>query len=663
MTKRIISLILVLSMLFSVCAVTVSAANEEEFISEVALVYEDSVEKARATIAGTDWKLFEQDLNPNADYIIDDGVYLIYKTSTNVEDAITDLRVMSMYGGYSTSNYKKQLEASRQEYLAMCKNIRTAASEFKTLYEAGDEMAKLAYRQMNYYKDTGETNMLMGDFMLNIPSDNALVTVLFEGNSIAASNLISLLTIGLSNAGHSLAERVAELYAVRDTLTDEEYYADAEALGDALKKLTAKIKRYDALADQYDLFDENMSEEEYKFFKDVAVVVTLAESIQLGDVTLAGMLRAGNWSLSDLYPLVAAFSEGQKALIKMGTFELVLKYATPSDSIEALNEMLDEQEKHLMDEDGNIKHIDVYIGVDRSVFKGNFAMTNEAERQQALTGNTWDMLNANHTSDAFDAATIITACCDFVLMCATGFVGANILPDNVGITALTYTIKNTIETPLINGTTVSFTNTVTYVSPTGIMFWTSMGLALVTAGLAGISSWYGYYNPDYTVIPDTMIDVRETDLGDKYIKYTAAKVYNDKDGRNADLNAYQGKEWIALYYTKDATAGKCLTPNFVFSDNNSTIARRHQGISMFGETKAYNLNSHVFSKKAPSVYVSIRYSTAKKAAADMPDVVGAMLDGAIYALIALGGIGVGVGATLLIQKGKKKNKKETPEAL
>ena len=104
MTQKIISLILVLATLLSVCSVAVSAASGEEFISEVALVYEDSVEDAKAAIAGTDWKLWEQDLNPKADYMFDDGVYLIYKTSTNVEDAITDLRVMDMYGGYSTSN-------------------------------------------------------------------------------------------------------------------------------------------------------------------------------------------------------------------------------------------------------------------------------------------------------------------------------------------------------------------------------------------------------------------------------------------------------------------------------------------------------------------------------------------------------------------------------
>ena len=56
--KKIISMILVLAALFSVCAVTANAAKEEEFISDVALVYEDSVEDAREAIAGTEWKLF-----------------------------------------------------------------------------------------------------------------------------------------------------------------------------------------------------------------------------------------------------------------------------------------------------------------------------------------------------------------------------------------------------------------------------------------------------------------------------------------------------------------------------------------------------------------------------------------------------------------------------
>ena len=104
MKKRIISLILVLASLFSLTAVYASAASNEEYLSDVALIYRPNITEAKYAIKDTDWKLLEYDLNPNADAFLDEGVYLIYKTSTNVEDAITDLRVMDMYGGYSNSN-------------------------------------------------------------------------------------------------------------------------------------------------------------------------------------------------------------------------------------------------------------------------------------------------------------------------------------------------------------------------------------------------------------------------------------------------------------------------------------------------------------------------------------------------------------------------------
>ena len=659
MKKRIISFILTLTLLFSFVSVYASAASGEEYISEVSLVYRDTLEEAKAAIAGTDWKLYEQDLNPKADYWFDNGVYLIYKTSTDVEDAITDLRVMDMYGGFSTSSYKEQLEASRQEYLKSASQLRIAADEFKALYEAGDEMAKIAYRQMNYYKDT-DTNSLMGDFMLNIPSDNALVTVMMEGNAIVSSNLLALLAIGLSNVEDSLAERVAALYAVRDSLTDEVYYNDAVALNSELETLAAKIKRYDSLADKYQLYDDNMGEEEYQFVKDFATVSLLAESIQLGDVTLAGMLRAGNWTVQDIYPLVAAFSQGQMALIKMGAFELTLKHATPSDSVEALNEVVSEIEKDMTDENGNINPIDVYVGVDRSVFNGVFAMTNAAERQQAIAGETWGIRDAASSSKNFYIAAGVLAALDIV---AWGCFAHAL--QHVPVTATFYKITyNTLVFTGVDakGLAFSFTDltTSTSVNAAGVWFWTAVGLALIAIGLSSISTWYNYYNPDYTVIPDNMVDVIETDIGDRYIKYTAAKVYNDPDGRNADFNAYQGKEWNALYYTKDASAGKCLTPKFAYSDNNSSIARRHQGISMFGESEAFNLISHAYDGKAPAVYVTIRYSTAKKAAADIPSVVGSMFsDGALYTLTALGGAAVGVGAVFAI--GALKKKKEVPD--
>jgi hypothetical protein len=75
---------------------------------------------------------------------------------------------------------------------------------------------------------------------------------------------------------------------------------------------------------------------------------------------------------------------------------------------------------------------------------------------------------------------------------------------------------------------------------------------------------------------------------------------------------------------------------------------------MCGEDVAFNLNSHVYTDGAEGVYLTVRYSTAKKAAADMPTVVGSIFGGMYYVLAAVGGAGLGIGGMALFQHLKKK---------
>ena len=653
------------------------AASNEEFLSEVALVYEDSVEEAQAAIAGTDWKLYNKDLNPNADALFDDGVYLIYKTSTNVEDAITDLRVMDMYGGYSTTNYKQQLEESRSQYMQAIADLRVATDEFKNLYNAGDDMAELAYRQMNYYKDVRtengtETDMLMGEFFLNMPDDEKVVQVMFEGNSIVVTNLISLIAVGISGAsGTTLATRIAEQYAIKDSLTDEEYHEDAVALGKSFDGIKAKLLRYDALKEEYDLEDEEMTEEEYVFLTEYATVADLLTIIKYGDKTLAEFLR-GEWKTKDLYPIVAAFTAGQRALVGMGQLETVLKYNSPSKPIEELTKMVEKMEAGMKDANGNLPIYDVYEGVDREIFKGDFAMTNAAERQQALTGETWGWGDAASRSTGMAVGYIVSGVVDVAMAgVAVGLAVKSAMLEKAANTLIA-TIVETEGQNMIFSKIVMAPNTeakealALFTAKWGglktAMTVGSIAFTLILIGGYGIATLYNYFNPDYLEVPTTIVDVRETDLGDKYVKYSAAKVFNGEEGQEvADFNAYEGKEWIALYYTKDANAGNCLTPNFVYRENNATVSKRHQGVSMFGENNAFNLNSHVYNKDAVGIYLTVRYSTTKKAAADMPTVIGTIAGGAYYVLTAIGGAGLGIGGMALFQNFKKKKKEEVAE--
>ena len=642
--------------------ITTYAATDEEFLSEVALVYEDSIEGAQAAIAGTDWKIFNKDLNANADVVFDDGVYLIYKTSTNVEDAITDLRVMDMYGGYVTTNYQKQLEKSRNQYKQAIADLRIATEEFKELYNAEDGMAQLAYRQMNYYKDIKttngtETDMLMGEFFLNMPADEKIVQVMFEGNGYIVSNLMSLLAVGISGAsGETLATRIAEKYEIKDSLGSKEYHEDATALAKSFDSIKAKLIRYEALKEDYDLEDEKMTDEEYTFLTEYATIAELLTEIEYGKETLAEFIK-GSWGTEDLYPIVAALTPGQKALVGMGQLETVLKYNTPSKPIDELTQALTEMEEMMKEENGGVlPTYDVYTGVDREIFKGDFAMTTAAERQQALTGETWGWGNAASRGLGVKIGYI-----------AASVVDAALLGVFTGLAIKTSILKagvNEIIPDAVLGLIDGEDRLLAFTSKWGGLqtacMWGSIALTLIILGTYGITTLYNYYHRDYLTIPNALIDVKETDLGDKYVKYSAAKVFNGEDDeQNADFNAYQGKEWNALYYTKDANAGNCLTPNLVYRENNNTVSKRHQGVSMFGENNAYNLNSHVYNKNAVGIYLSVRYSTTKKAAEDMPAVVGSIVSqGAYYVLTGVGGIALGAGAMAIVQNLKKKKKSD-----
>ena len=283
-------------------------------------------------------------------------------------------------------------------------------------------------------------------------------------------------------------------------------------------------------------------------------------------------------------------------------------------------------------------------------------MTNAAERQQALTGKTWGLSDAASRSELVSITYVIASIVD--VAAAATFIGLSVK----------YSALASAADAFVEGTAMEMLNTVgmadAFVDKWGGLmtgsFGVAIGLTLIILGGYGISTWYNYYNPDYTEIPNTMVDVKNTDVGDKYVKYTAAKVYGDKEGKNADFNAYEGKEWIALYYTKDAIAGNSLTPNFSFSETSATVARRYQGVSMFGETNAYNLNSHVYSKNAKGAYLTVRYSNTKKAAANTPGIVASIFGGeTLYLVVGSCGLFVGAASAVAVSVAKKKKKEES----
>ena len=115
--KALIAMLLVISMLMS--ATVVAFAAQEEYLSELRLIYANSYMEAKQALANSklqDYRIYEENLNMGTGEI---GVWLAYKTTTDVNNAITDIAVMQMGGGYSEGNYQQMIKKSRDEYLAI----------------------------------------------------------------------------------------------------------------------------------------------------------------------------------------------------------------------------------------------------------------------------------------------------------------------------------------------------------------------------------------------------------------------------------------------------------------------------------------------------------------------------------------------------------------
>ena len=80
-----------------------------------------------------------------------DCVYIGYKTTTNPDEAITDISLMQMDGGYSFSEYEAMLERKRQELSAIIQSFAESIVEARSNYFAGHKGAQAAYKIFDFF--------------------------------------------------------------------------------------------------------------------------------------------------------------------------------------------------------------------------------------------------------------------------------------------------------------------------------------------------------------------------------------------------------------------------------------------------------------------------------------------------------------------------------
>ena len=418
--KGMIAILLVVSMLMS-ATVAAFAAKEEVYLSDLRLVYADTYEEAKQVLASSKlegYQVLDENLNSGTGK---KGTWLAYKTTTDIDDAITDISVMQMGGGYSEGNYQQMIQNSKNEYLAMGEIYLQAIEYFSEAYDAGNFLASSAYRQLNVYAGLDVyTDDRLGDLFVECAlTENDLATLFMQGNSYVLKNIRSLLAMGVSynEEGLTYLQRVSYLASdtysgyldesVADVTADDIYVSDSEDI-DVLAALIASdistfrnmFQELAAYEDELNYADEELTDLEIKYaeYKAVAEMMRAVDYLNgqsLYDFCMTYSVNTKDYS--ELYPLAEALNDGQISLTKVGHFYDVVRYSM-SDAPEAtITEQLDELEAEFAE-----KPFSVYTGVDRDIFKGTFAVTSAASRADAYT-DSYSLAEALFGNDAWIA--------------------------------------------------------------------------------------------------------------------------------------------------------------------------------------------------------------------------------------------------------------------
>ena len=428
--KVLVALVLTLTFIVLVPMNTVGAAeNNGKYVSEVYVAYGKDADEAKKTLNDKGYTPVNGNLNEGGKTY----AMLGYKTTDDPQQAITDLSVMNMNGGYSVTDYKHLLTQQKTNIANFLTEFMPAIKEYRANLKAGKARAVFVHDMLNKYTEDDSSKKL-GDLFNSetlqdklgitesINAENPdklpdLITLLMQGNTAVLNSVEKLLAISADSGEGTFLDRFAS--KSYDDLLDE--------LEDKRPELNTETKRKQQLDNEYEdivlgfteaaaklrndlvayengkLKLESASEEEIKKEfassdkdEDVAKIETqmnINRFAEIGSLYLAlkdyegGKFKKGellNFFMRDeidaeeLYPMAAALSDGQKAGLNFVSLSDLLRYSLIDD--DAWKKELDQLKSSLSEMGG----MSVYDGVDRNVFKedGSVAMTDKAMRSE-----------------------------------------------------------------------------------------------------------------------------------------------------------------------------------------------------------------------------------------------------------------------------------------
>lgn len=595
--KRFISVSLVLIMILTM---TVTAAPRRvRYISDVIVAFGNTYDEAVQWLKSNGWSNYiEADLNKNSSSMFDKdrAVVIGYRTTYNVNEAITDLALMNMEGGYSYTSYNDMLDKKKNDLKIFATDFSYALQEYRTNYNKGNQKAITTYNLLNEFVDD-DTGKPVGSLFLNLLKEemseseyNGLTnverkdhgdftTMMLQGNSLAIIAIERIVAMATDTNDTSWLERLSALGpdGLIDKYIDEkgitrkaaisdislDYSDTADQLLAMWEPLQNSIELYETIGLTLDSSDEEINSYfeknpnlDIQEWANVAAFYDKLSTMPYGeDETLLDLFTYTTEEMEDeeyiqLCTIASVLTPGQKSTFGFLTLAQFLNYGVMGNDSEiwkqtdkealAIANTLSEDEGFGA---GTTNPISVYEGIDRSMFVGDIALTSDAKRKEAKTdtsiydGNMYGVNLVKLRNILFGVG----------IGCAIGALVIN----TVVIRAIRNSVSKYLTTKFLTAEIVAGEK---FIGLPGSRVATSVGMwkkiakglniasvVMCAAGLAvSIADLIKYYGTDFTPIPDKIVDevLIEGTYETRYVFYKVAQCNRtEKYGTNKTLGS------------------------------------------------------------------------------------------------------------------------------
>ena len=648
MWLKLVALVLVVSTLLTAMPLTAFAEeikndNTEVYVSEIKLFRAATYEDALKLAGG--YELLEANLNEGTD---GDGIWLGYKGTYDPTQAIYDIKLVNMKGGFTRTSMEKALEAQKSALSEMATDLKYLVDEFVEAYHDGTAPAMSAYKALNFFRVTDGEGEIIEEYRLGYQIVNGGVTldmlteILLLCDPNFVDTIVKILTMGIQTRNENWLEELSQIGPYN---SETEYMEDEDELLRRAEQLLSVLSLYSDIYNTMeqsgllpDGFDEDMNpiynqkdndpdtslapedldlqkadEARYKFYKLAADELAKYPYGEEGETFLDFFKTLADEEDEKLvYPLVSVLSKGEFSALSYGCFlEMVTAAGATEDDYACYDEVYDELT-------ANSSSVYLYLGVDKALLNNEaiVGFTDTAQRHMAQTGDLNFFESDNVNERTWSDAVQVVKCIGVACLAVVGLtkIGVGIVGTIAGVSAATAATQSAAVAATIKyGTMIGgLKGLIVAVVIVVVCLLVSYVVAVVK------DNWSDNIDWDDDPLLDYMYDVKEVSLtqtSDDGVKtnptrravYTLYEAVTDLNGNPMDLNAFYGEgEWLQMFvsYDKQGDDAKPIKADSLMAQyGDGQTPDGYVPMTRFGETYAYNLNAGDLEDRVNGIYM------------------------------------------------------------